>query len=59
MPYNWTFNERFFKICTIKAVAYGTIFNNESTISDEIDVLVLNFGLYKSVIGGNSRLRFR
>ena len=43
-PYEWTFNERFFSICTIKVVAYGTVFGEESTISDEINVLILNFG---------------
>jgi len=44
MPYNWTFNEQFFNICTIKIVAYGTILGEECTINEKIDVLILNLG---------------
>ena len=44
-PYNWKFNETIFKICTIKAKSYGTALGKEITIQDEIDVLIINFGL--------------
>ena len=44
-PFEWTFNERFFKICTIKAVAYGTLFGEENIVTESIDALIFNFGL--------------
>jgi hypothetical protein len=47
-PFEWTFNERFFKICTIKAVAYGTLFGEENIVTDSIDALIFNFGLTPS-----------
>jgi len=55
-PYNWTLKQHFFGICTIKAVAYDS---EDNTISDQIDVLILNFGLFTNKIGDNSRLRLR
>jgi len=45
MPYNWTFNERLFRICTINVVAHGEVLDKKSIISNEIDVLILNLGL--------------
>ena len=53
-PYNWTFSERFFGICTIKAIAYsGTV----SSIRDEIDVLILSLGGSFSAGNNNNRPR--
>lgn len=51
-PYNWTLKQRFFGICTIKAVAYDSEGN---TISDQINVLILNFGLFTKRISDSSQ----
>jgi len=58
-PYNWTFNERFLRICTIKVVSYGTALGKEITVYDEIDVLILNFGLSGNNNNKSTKLRNR
>ena len=40
-PFEYTFNQRYFGRCTIKAEAFG----NGQSISDELDMIVFNFGL--------------
>lgn len=42
MQCSWTFNEKYFKICTIKVLAYDT--NDEIQVSEEINALIINFG---------------
>jgi archaellum component FlaG (FlaF/FlaG flagellin family) len=45
-PYEWTFNKILIRIITIKVVAYGNVLGKDCTISDEIDALIFNLGLF-------------
>lgn len=42
MQCSWIFNERFFKICTIRVVAYDA--NDEIEVDEQTNALILNFG---------------